>query len=141
MNEEYDFSKGKRGAVVPALPGKTRITIRLDNDILEWFREAVNTLGGGNYQTLITTGQFFGEGTDLQNASCLFLVYPFSFKGKLIQYIGRVQRSENTPVIYDYHDYQIDYLNKLFLKRNLYYRKFARQASLFDEQEIIKASS
>ncbi|MBL4653921.1 MAG: DEAD/DEAH box helicase, partial [Flavobacteriales bacterium] len=55
-------------------------------------------LNEGNYQVLITTGQFFGEGTDLQNSNCLFLVYPSSFKGKLIQYIGRVQRSEVTPV-------------------------------------------
>jgi superfamily II DNA or RNA helicase len=90
----------------------------------------------GNYQVLITTGQYFGEGTDLQNAECLFLVYPFSFEGKLIQYIGRVQRSEVAPVIYDYRDYKIDYLNKLFLKRNCYYRKLERQASLFDEEGI-----
>ncbi len=92
-------------------------------------------LNEGNYQALITTGQFFGEGSDLQNASCLFLVYPFSFKGKLIQYIGRVQRSEITPTIYDYRDYKIDYLNRLFLKRNTYYRHLDRQASLFDELE------
>jgi len=93
----------------------------------------------GNYQILITTGQFFGEGTDLQNANCLFLVYPFSFEGKLIQYIGRVQRSEITPTIYDYRDIKIDYLNKMFLKRNVYYRKIDKQATLFDEpkEEII----
>ncbi len=90
-------------------------------------------LSSGNYQALITTGQFFGEGTDLQNASCLFLVYPFSFEGKLIQYIGRVQRSEVTPVIYDYRDIKIDYLNKMFLKRNTYYRKLERHANLFDD--------
>lgn len=89
----------------------------------------------GNYQVVITTGQFFGEGTDLQNANCLFLVYPFSFEGKLIQYIGRVQRSEITPTIYDYHDSKIDYLNKMFLKRNVYYRKIDKQATLFDEPE------
>jgi len=117
-------------------------TITLSGDDSKSSRKSKwKLLNDGNYQALITTGQFFGEGTDLQNASCLFLVYPFSFKGKLIQYIGRVQRSENTPVIYDYHDYQIDYLNRLFLKRNLYYRQFARQASLFDEQENSKASS
>lgn len=92
-------------------------------------------LKSGNYQVLITTGQYFGEGTDLQNASCLFLAYPFSFKGKLIQYIGRVQRSDMTPVIYDYRDYKIDYLNRLFLKRNTYYRNLDRQASLFEDQE------
>jgi superfamily II DNA or RNA helicase len=89
----------------------------------------------GNYQVVITTGQFFGEGTDLQNANCLFLAYPFSFEGKLIQYIGRVQRSEITPTIYDYRDSKIDYLNKMFLKRNVYYRKIDKQATLFDEPE------
>ncbi len=87
----------------------------------------------GNFQVLITTGQFFGEGTDIQNVNCLFLVYPFSFEGKLIQYIGRVQRSEITPTIYDYRDIRIEYLNKLFLKRNAYYRKIERRATLFDE--------
>jgi superfamily II DNA or RNA helicase len=91
------------------------------------------TLQEGNFQVLITTGQYFGEGTDLQNISCLFLVYPFSFEGKLIQYIGRVQRSEINPTIYDYRDYKIEYLNKLFLKRNTHYRKIAKQATLFDE--------
>ena len=100
-------------------------------------------LKAGNYQVLITTGQFFGEGTDLQNANCLFLVYPFSFKGKLIQYIGRVQRSEVTPKIYDYRDIKIDYLNKLFLKRNTYYRKIDKQATLFDEptEEIVDSKN
>ncbi len=53
MKKEYNFSKGKRGAVVPAPKGKTRITIRVDDDILEWFRSEVDAAGGGNYQTLI----------------------------------------------------------------------------------------
>ncbi|MEW6404415.1 MAG: BrnA antitoxin family protein [Chloroflexota bacterium] len=53
MKKEYNFSKGKRGAVVPAAKGKTRITIRIDDDILEWFRGEVESQGGGNYQTLI----------------------------------------------------------------------------------------
>jgi len=42
-------------------------------------------LRDGNFQALITTGQYFGEGTDLSNISSVFLVYPFSFEGKLIQ--------------------------------------------------------
>jgi uncharacterized protein (DUF4415 family) len=53
MKKQYDFSKGKRGPVVPLPKGKTRITIRLDDDVLEWFRDAVDKAGGGNYQTLI----------------------------------------------------------------------------------------
>ena len=53
MNKEYDFRKGKRGPVIPVPAGKTRITIRLDDDVLAWFREQVHDAGGGNYQTLI----------------------------------------------------------------------------------------
>ncbi len=53
MEAEYDFSQGKRGAIEPTPPGKTRITIRLDDDVLAWFREQVHLAGGGNYQTLI----------------------------------------------------------------------------------------
>jgi uncharacterized protein (DUF4415 family) len=53
METEYDFSQGKRGAIEPVVAGKTRITIRLDDEILAWFREQVHLAGGGNYQTLI----------------------------------------------------------------------------------------
>jgi uncharacterized protein (DUF4415 family) len=53
MNKEYDFSKGKRGPVIKTPKGKTRITIRIDDDVIEWFRQQVHAQGGGNYQTLI----------------------------------------------------------------------------------------
>jgi len=48
-----DFSKGKRGAIVKPDPTKTRITIRLDGDIIEYFKKQVHDAGGGNYQTLL----------------------------------------------------------------------------------------
>lgn len=58
MRKEYEFSKAKRAKDVPALAklqadnaGKERITIRLDADVLAWFRTQVK--GGGNYQSLI----------------------------------------------------------------------------------------
>ena len=53
MRDEYDFSKGKRGAVI-ASPGKTRITIMLDDDIIEAFRSRADGAGTG-YQTLINS--------------------------------------------------------------------------------------
>jgi uncharacterized protein (DUF4415 family) len=53
MKKHYDFSKAARGPVVAAPPGKTRITIRLDDDVLDWFRDEVDRAGGGNYQTAI----------------------------------------------------------------------------------------
>ena len=51
MSREYDFSKGKRGAVIPS-PGKTRITIMLDDDVIEQFRLKAEAQGVG-YQTMI----------------------------------------------------------------------------------------
>jgi len=51
--KEYNFSDAQRGAVVKNLSNKTRITIRVDTDILNWFRDKVHKAGGGNYQTLI----------------------------------------------------------------------------------------
>jgi uncharacterized protein (DUF4415 family) len=53
MRKEYDFSKAKRGAAIRVPKGKTRITIRLDDDVVEWFKDRVEESGGGNYQSLI----------------------------------------------------------------------------------------
>jgi uncharacterized protein (DUF4415 family) len=53
MRNEYDFSRAKRGPVVSVPPGKTRITIPLDEDLVQWFKDQVHAAGGGNYQTLI----------------------------------------------------------------------------------------
>ena len=50
---DIDFSSARRGAVVRSEPGKTKISIRLDNTVLQYFRDLVETEGGGNYQTLI----------------------------------------------------------------------------------------
>ncbi len=53
MRKEYDFSRGVRGPVVTVPKGKTRITIRLDDDVLDWFYARVHEAGGGSYQSLI----------------------------------------------------------------------------------------
>lgn len=139
-----ELSKGKRIAIITERKEhidalylflkQSYEVVTLSGDDTESNRKSKwQTLQQGNFQILITTGQYFGEGSDLSNISSLFLVYPFSFKGKLIQYIGRVQRSEINPIIHDYRDIKIDYLNKLFLKRNTYYRQITKQANLFDE--------
>ena len=51
MRKEYDFSQARRGAVIPS-PGKTRITIMLDDDLIEFFRAKAEAQGTG-YQTMI----------------------------------------------------------------------------------------
>ncbi len=77
----------------------------------------------GHFQVLISTGQFFGEGMDVPHLDCLFLVYPFSFEGKLIQYIGRIQRSDSAKMIFDYRDKYVPYFDRMFKQRNRYYKK------------------
>jgi uncharacterized protein (DUF4415 family) len=54
LEPEYDFSSARQGPVIPPGGGKkTRITIRLDADVVQWFRDEVHRRGGGSYQTLI----------------------------------------------------------------------------------------
>jgi BrnA antitoxin of type II toxin-antitoxin system len=53
MKGTFDFSHAKRGPILPVRRGKSRITIRLDDEVLDWFRARVHAAGGGSYQTLI----------------------------------------------------------------------------------------
>jgi len=55
MRKEYGFGVGSRGPVGRIPPGKTRITIRLDSDVIAWFKDQVDRAGGGSYQRLINT--------------------------------------------------------------------------------------
>ncbi len=65
MKKQYDFRYGRRGAVVRSPSGKTRITIRIDDDTLRWFRTQVHKAGGGSYQTLINDAlRSFAESTE-----------------------------------------------------------------------------
>ena len=53
MKVQYDFTNGKRGSVLKTPAGKTRITIRIDDDLLRWLRKQIHGAGGGSHQTLI----------------------------------------------------------------------------------------
>ncbi len=81
----------------------------------------------GNFQVLIATGQLLGEGTDVPNLDCLFLTFPFSFEGKLIQHIGRIERGEiTTKRVYDYRDKEVLLLDRMFKQRQRYYNKLKK---------------
>ena len=79
----------------------------------------------GHYNVILSTGQFFGEGLDIKNISTLILAFPFSFEGKLIQYIGRLLHSTNPKFVFDYRDRKVIFLERQFKERNRYYKKFA----------------
>ena len=102
-------------------------TITIHGDDSERSRKSkLEQLKQGHYKIVISTGQYFGEGVDVDNLECLFIVYPFAFEGKLIQYIGRIQRSGKSLVIFDYRDTKIDYFDKMFKQRNRYYKKLLK---------------
>jgi uncharacterized protein (DUF4415 family) len=71
MKREYDFSKGKRGPVIRQ-PGKTRITIYLDNHVLEAFRERADAAGRG-YQTMINEAlqEYLGRSSERVDADTI----------------------------------------------------------------------
>jgi superfamily II DNA or RNA helicase len=102
-------------------------TITIHGDDSESSRKSkIEQIKQGHFKIVISTGQYFGEGIDINNLDCLFIVYPFAFEGKLIQYIGRIQRSEKRPVIFDYRDIKIDYFEKMFKQRKRYYNKLLK---------------
>lgn len=102
-------------------------TITIHGDDSETSRKnKIDQIKQGHFKIVISTGQYFGEGVDISNLECLFIVYPFAFEGKLIQYIGRIQRSEKPPVIFDYRDVKIDYFEKMFKQRKRYYNKLLK---------------
>jgi uncharacterized protein (DUF4415 family) len=53
MQEEYDFSDATQGAVIPPQDNQTQVLLRIDNEVLDWFRHQVEQAGGGNYQQFI----------------------------------------------------------------------------------------
>ena len=77
------------------------------------------------FQLLIATGKLIGEGFDWPEVSHLFLAFPFSWKGKLIQYVGRIQRAsegKTIAVAHDYFDDQVPMLKLMYFKRLRTYR-------------------
>jgi superfamily II DNA or RNA helicase len=106
-------------------------TITIHGEDSESSRKSkIEQLKQGHYKIVISTGQYFGEGIDLNNLECLIIAYPFAFEGKLIQYIGRIQHSGHPPVIFDYRDSKIDYFEKMFKQRNRYYKKLTKEVNV-----------
>jgi len=74
---------------------------------------------------IIATGQYLGEGFDCPQVDTLFLAFPLSFKGKLVQYVGRALRSyqgKNSVMVYDYVDTQVPVLRKMHARRQKTYK-------------------
>ncbi|MEJ6120345.1 DEAD/DEAH box helicase [Vibrio sp. 2-Bac 85] len=71
-------------------------------------------------QVIIATGKYIGEGFDLPKLDTLFLVLPISWKGSLVQYVGRIQRQfegKEKVIVFDYLDSSLPMLERMYKKR------------------------
>ena len=105
------------------LKGKCETIVISGDDSTRSRKSKLKQIESGHYRVLLSTGQFFGEGIDIRGISCLILAFPFSFEGKLVQYIGRLRDIGNQKIIIDYRDTLIPFLEKQFKQRERHYKK------------------
>jgi superfamily II DNA or RNA helicase len=96
--------------------------------------EQIERTPAGEHLVVIATGQYLGEGFDCPQLDALFLAFPISFKGRLIQYTGRLLRnhdSKTTVRVYDYADVRVPVLRAMHARRLATYKKlgFTRDGS------------
>lgn len=105
------------------LKGKCETIVISGNDSARSRKSKLAQIESGHYQVILSTGQFFGEGVDIRGTTCLVLAFPFSFEGKLIQYMGRLRDIGAQKLIIDYRDKNIPFLEKQYKQRVRYYKK------------------
>lgn len=104
------------------LGGETEVIAISGDDSARSRKIKIEQIYAGNFQVLLTTGQLLGEGFDLHGVGSVVLAFPFSFEGKIVQYVGRL-RGEGVKHIIDFRDEKVEFLERQFKKRNRFYRK------------------
>lgn len=108
------------------LKGQCEIITISGDDSIPQRTSKIKQIQDGHYQVILSTGQFFWEGLHVQNINSLVLAFPFSFEGKLVQYIGRLLHSTDPKSVFDYRDIKIDFLESQFKQRQRYYNKLKK---------------
>lgn len=75
---------------------------------------------------VVATGQYLGEGFDCPQLDALFLAFPVSFKGRLVQYTGRLLRAHDNKTgvrVYDYADIRVPVLRAMHIRRLTTYKQ------------------
>lgn len=105
------------------LKGKCETIVISGEDSARMRTSKIKQIEEGQYQAILSTGQFFGEGIDVRGITCLVLAFPFSFEGKLAQYIGRLRESDDQKLVIDYRDKKIPFLERQFKQRERFYKR------------------
>jgi superfamily II DNA or RNA helicase len=114
------------------LKGKCETIVISGDDSVPARKSKFQQIEHGHYQAILSTGQFFGEGVDIRGFTCLVLAFPFSFEGKLIQYLGRLRDTGVQKLIIDYRDKNIPFLERQYKQRERYYKKLTGKTSSSD---------
>jgi superfamily II DNA or RNA helicase len=117
--------------------GKCETIVISGDDSTRARKSKVQQIEHGHYQAILSTGQFFGEGVDIRGFTCLVLAFPFSFEGKLIQYLGRLRDTGTQKLIIDYRDKNIPFLERQYKQRERYYKKLSPFICIKDSSEIL----
>jgi superfamily II DNA or RNA helicase len=105
--------------------GALRYGYPLGKKQLKSIMEEIQTVPADKNRIILATGKYPGEGFDLPCLDTLFLVFPFSWKGTLIQYTGRLNRihyGKKEIRVYDYVDEKVPVLSRMYGKRLKGYR-------------------
>jgi superfamily II DNA or RNA helicase len=87
--------------------------------------ETIKNTPSHKHKVILATGKYLGEGFDLPSLDTLFLVFPFSWKGILIQYTGRLNRTsygKKEIQVYDYVDEKVPVLSRMYGRRQKGYK-------------------
>lgn len=105
------------------LKGRCETVVITGDDTSAKRMSKLKRIKSGKYQVILSTGQFFGEGMDVHTISILVLAFPFSFEGKLVQYIGRLLHGSDPKLVLDYRDSRVAFLERQYKQRQRYYNK------------------
>lgn len=107
------------------LKGKCETIVVSGDDSAAARKSKFRQIDDGHYQVILSTGQFFGEGIDIRGITSLIFAFPFSFEGKLMQYVGRLRDIASERRVIDYRDMLIPFLEKQFKQRERMYKKLS----------------
>jgi superfamily II DNA or RNA helicase len=100
--------------------------------------EQIASLPTDQSRVIVATGRYLGEGFDHDQLDTLFLGLPISWRGTLTQYAGRLHRlneAKNEVIIYDYVDFGVPVLAKMYARRRTGYRAIGYEIDLLEKKE------
>ncbi|MDR2921830.1 MAG: DEAD/DEAH box helicase [Treponema sp.] len=125
LSERLEHLDIMRGALEEHISSLFVLKGGLGKKQIKAIMESIQNTPSHEHKIILATGKYLGEGFDLPSLDTLFLVFPFSWKGMLVQYTGRLNRAaygKKEIRVYDYVDQKVPVLSRMYGKRLKGYR-------------------